>query len=125
MSEVFVKGTLVAGAVLVVAAAAYLGHRRERHAAGSAPLSLHGVGGSVLFFTDAACKRCDVMRDRLLTLGAAFDEIAYDREPEVHSRVGVIGVPLLVVRDNAGRVVDRAAGVVSLRRLARLLSHAG
>lgn len=78
----------------------------------------------MLLFTDAACRRCDLVRDRLVTLAAGFTEIAFNHEPDLHRAIGVTGVPLLVVRDGSGRIVDRVAGVASVRRIRLALSLA-
>ena len=121
MSETLARLLLTAAAVGVVGAVAYLGRRRERRSASVARLRLDGVQGRVLFFTDSACKRCDVVRHRLESLGAAFREIAYNHEPELQQAIGVTGVPLLVVRDRAGTIVDRVAGVASVGRIRRAL----
>ncbi len=123
MSEPWVRAVVTIAGVGVVLLVAYLGRRRERRDAAGTPLRLDGIQGRVLFFTDAACARCDLVRDRLDSLGAAFAEIAYNHEPDLHLAIGVTGVPLLVVRDGAGAVVDRVAGVASERRIRRALSH--
>jgi thioredoxin-like negative regulator of GroEL len=52
-----------------------------------------------------------------------FTEVAYDQEPEVHQRVGVTGVPLVVIRDAAGVEVRRFAGVMPKARLAVALGR--
>lgn len=95
----------------------------ERRRAGRAPLDLQGIDGRVVFFSDATCTRCDIVRVHLESLGAEFVEIAYDRDPETHRRVGVTGVPLLVIRDADGREVRRFAGVMPKARLALALDR--
>lgn len=125
MSETLARALLTAAALGVVLGVAYLGRRRERRAAAITQLRLDGVQGRMLFFTDAACKRCDLVRDRLESLGATFVEIAYNHEPDLQRAIGVTGVPLLIVRDGAGTIVDRIAGAASVRRIRRALSQAG
>ena len=121
MSDGLVRALAAVVAVGVVLGVGYLGRRRERRAAMATRLRLDGIKERVLFFTDSACKRCDLVRGRLESFGAAFAEISYDHEPELHRMIGVTGVPLLVVRNDAGTIVDRIAGVASVRRLRRAL----
>jgi predicted DsbA family dithiol-disulfide isomerase len=110
---------LVTVCALVAAFAfAFWAHRRDRRRAVRAPLDLGGVDGRVLFFSDAACTRCDIVRSHLEALGATFTEIAYDREPDAHRRIGITAVPLVVVRDESGAEVRRFAGVMPKARLA-------
>jgi len=125
MSDVAVRALVAVAAVSIVIWVAFWGNRRERHAAVAAPLQLDGIEARVLFFTDVACRRCDLVRARLESLGTVFAEIAYNHEPDLHRTIGVTGVPLLVVRDGAGVVVDRVAGLASARRLRRALAHLG
>ncbi len=123
MSEWAIPSILSAAAVGVVLGVAHLGHRRERRNAMTSQLRLDDVEGSVLFFSDAACRRCDVMRDRLESIGADFVEIAFNHEPDLQRAIGVTGVPLLVIRDQSGTIVGRIAGVASAKRIGRLLAR--
>lgn len=111
------------GALAIAVAVAFAAHRRERRRAIRARLDLDGVDGRVIFFSDVTCTRCDIVRSHLEALDAEFTEIAYDREPEVHRRVGVTGVPLVVIRDSAGAEVRRFAGVMPKARLAFALGR--
>jgi predicted DsbA family dithiol-disulfide isomerase len=113
------------GAVAVALVVAFMANRRERRRAIHAPLDLGGVEGRIVFFSDATCTRCDIVRAHLETIGGDFTEIAYDREPEAHRRIGVTGVPLVVIRDERGIEVRRFAGVMPRARLARALGRDG
>lgn len=120
MSEGVVRALVV---LLVVGggfAAALAARAIERRRVGSTSLDLAGLTEGVLFFSDSACRRCDIVRDRLDDVDAAYVEIRYDEQPETHRRVGVTGVPLVVIRE--GDEVTRLAGVVSRRRLARAVA---
>lgn len=114
---------LTGAAVGVVLGVAYLGHRRQRRTAMTTQLRLDGVEGAVLFFSDVACRRCDLVRDRLESIGVDFVEIAFNHEPELQRAIGVVGVPLLVIRDDSGTIVGRMAGVPSARRIGRALAR--
>lgn len=118
MSDLALRLVVMGVAVGAAVGVASWARRRERRRALRAPLDLTGLDGEVLFFSDAMCSRCDVMRDRLVALGVEFHEIAYDRDPATHRRVGITGVPLVVVRDGTGREVRRFAGVPGRARLA-------
>lgn len=120
MSEPLARALLVVAVVALALLTGWLGRRIARRRAEDVPLDLTGLGGRVLFFTDSACRRCRVVRGRLDELGAEYTEIRHDQEPETHRRVGVTGVPLIVVRD--AESVTKLAGVVSRRRLARALA---
>lgn len=112
-------------AVAVVASVAFLGRRRGRRKAEKAPLELDSLVGLVLFFSDVACTRCDLMRRRLEKLEVNFVEIAHNHEPGLLDRIGVTGVPLLVIRDKSGVIVDRVAGAASVWRIRRALARSG
>lgn len=121
MGDTLVRFLVVAAVLSVALGVAGIAHQLSRLRAGRAPLSLEGLEGRVLFFTDSQCTRCDVVRAHLDALSADYVEIPYDQEPETHQRVGVTGVPLLVVRDREGREVRRFAGVISKARLSAAL----
>lgn len=112
---------LIGGALAIAVGLAHLARGRERRRAASAPLNLAGIDGRVVFFSDAVCARCDIVRVHLEALGADFTEIAYDEHPDLHRQVGVTGVPLVVIRDEAGAEVRRFAGVAPKARLAAAL----
>ena len=114
---------LVVVAVGIVLGGAWLGRNHQRRHVTRSPLRLDEVEGRVLFFTDVACRRCDLVRDRLVALNAAFSEIAFNHQPDLHRAIGVTGVPLLVVRDDSGAIAYRIAGVASVRRIRRALSR--
>lgn len=118
MDETVVRALIVAAILVAALAVAFVARHREQRRARRSPLDLRGLSGTVVFFSDTACFRCRIVRSRLDAVGVEYTEVAYDREPEVHRRVGVIGVPLVVIRDEAGSEVRRFAGVVSKARLA-------
>jgi predicted DsbA family dithiol-disulfide isomerase len=113
----------LAAAVMVALAVAWWARRRDRRGAIRARLDLTGIEGRVVFFSDATCARCDVVRARLEAIGVPFTEIGYDRDPEVHRQVGVTAVPLVVVRDATGAEERRFAGVVPRARLAAVIGR--
>ena len=112
-----------AAAIAVALMVAVWAHRGERRRAVRARLDLAGIDARVVFFSDVTCARCDIVRSHLEALDAEFTEIAYDREHEVHRRVGVTGVPLVVIRDATGAEVRRFAGAMTKARLALALGR--
>jgi len=121
MSEGLLRLVLAAAFVVAVVGTAVVAGATRRRRAGVSPLELDGLGDGVLFFSDAACVRCDAVRAELDRWGGPYSEHRYDEEPEIHRGAGVIAVPLVVVRDEAGREVARFVGGGSVRRLRRLL----
>ena len=116
-----VVGAVVVAGVLVTAAARI----RERRRVSNAPLHLDGIEGRILFFSAADCSRCGAVRALLDRLRLPYREVAHEDAPGVQERVGVEGVPLVVVRDAAGMEVARFAGRVSARRLRRAIMREG
>lgn len=117
-------GVIAAVAALAGAlGVAWWARTAERRRAGRVSLDLEGIEGRVVFFSDANCTRCDIVRAHLESLDAEYVEIAYDRDPETHRRVGVTGVPVVVIRDADGREVRRFAGVMPKSRLAIALGR--
>jgi len=125
MAESLVRALIGAGVALVAAAIAWMAWRAERRRAVTSALVIDGIDGRILFFSDAACVRCDEARAVLESVGEPFTEVAYDSEPDRLRAAGVKAVPLVVVRRTDGAEVGRIAGKVSTSRLRRLLRAAG
>lgn len=120
MSEPVVRILVVAAAVAIAIGVA-LGFRlSERRRVAKAPLDLGTLRSPVTLFSDAGCTNCDQARTALQEEGVDFEEFRYDHHPEVFAAVGVSGVPLIVVKDEAGDEMGRIAGRVSPRALRRL-----
>ena len=113
--RVVLVAAIVAAGVLVVTVA----RLRERRRVRDAPLRLDAIEGSILFFSAADCARCGAVRALLDRMRLPYHEVAHEDAPGVQERVGVKGVPLVVVRNAAGEEVARFAGRVSARRLRR------
>ncbi len=121
MTDLVVRLVIVAATLAVAGGLAYVAHRRTARRMEVAPVDLSGFGGRVLFFSDAACRRCPVVRDLLDELGVDYAEFSYGEHPEGMRAAGITAVPLVVVRDEAGGEVGRIAGRPGVRRLRRLL----
>ncbi|MEE9298074.1 MAG: glutaredoxin domain-containing protein [Acidimicrobiia bacterium] len=117
MIELLPRVALVGGALGVALLVAAAARSRDRRNVLRTALHLTGVEGRILFFSDSVCSRCDAVRAELDRLGVDYREISYSDSPDLQRRVGVIGVPLVVVRDADGVELARLAGKVSRRRL--------
>jgi glutaredoxin len=123
MNEAAARALLIVAAIGVVVATPLVARMRAAAAASRAPLDLSGLTGSILFFSDAACRRCERVRAMLERWAPSFVEIRHDTDRDAHQRAGVDAVPLVVVRDRHGAVVARFAGVPSARHLRRAIAR--
>lgn len=112
-------------AVLAALGFAYGANRWVRRRAETARLDLSGITGRIVFFSDAACRKCPDAREALVAGGVDFEEIRYGDDPARFRATGAPAVPLVVVRDASGAEVGRIAGEVRARELRRLLTQAG
>jgi hypothetical protein len=124
MSEGAVRVLVVGGIAVLALLAAWVAWWLPAWRAGRGHLDLSGVEGRILLFTDRRCTRCGTVRDMLAASGEEFEEIRFDDDPGLWAQIGVEAVPLLVVRDAAGRVTGKIAGVPRRARLQRVLSRA-
>jgi glutaredoxin len=114
-----------AGLIAVALGVALVARRAERRTAVRSPLNLAGVEGRVVLLSDAACPGCADLRRLLDAAGVPFTEVAYDTDPEFARSIGVVAVPLVVVRGPDGQEAGRIGGRVSPRRFRRLIEAAG
>ena len=115
-------------ALVAVASAllfAWGANRLIRRRAERVPIDLTGIEGRIVFFSDAACRRCDAARERLAASGVAFEEVRYGDDPARFRATGTPAVPLVVVRDADGAEVGRIAGEVRAGELQAMLEKAG
>ncbi|GMQ97831.1 MAG: hypothetical protein BMS9Abin17_0334 [Acidimicrobiia bacterium] len=78
----------------------------------------------IVLFTSTDCSTCKRAISRIHESGLTFREITYDLEPQRFDAWGVTGVPLTIVLDAAGSIVDGMSGVPSIRRLRRAAQKA-
>ncbi len=125
MADPWVRALIGLGAVAAAVGVGFGARVASRRRIEVRPLDLTGIEGRVVFFSDAACLRCDEARAELQDAGVAFEEVAYDAHPGRLQAAGVTAVPLIVVRAPDGGEVGRIAGRVDPRRLRRLLARSG
>lgn len=123
MSEATVRVFIAGAGIAVVVLTALIGHRVERRKAQVSPLDVSGISGGITLFSDVGCNNCDLVRAMLEETGHVFQEIGYETDPAAHTKVGITGVPLVVLIDKTGALRGRIAGVPSRRRLQHALAH--
>jgi glutaredoxin len=123
MSEPLVRFLVVAAAVAVAIGVALGFRMSERRRVAKAPLDLVTLRSAVTLFSDDGCANCDQARSALVAEGVDFEEFRYDHHRDVFTAVGVFGVPLIVVKDEAGDEVGRIAGRTSARAVRRLIAN--
>ncbi len=79
----------------------------------------------IVLFTSTDCSTCKRAISRIRESGLTFREITYDLEPQRFEAWGVTGVPLTVVLDADGGIVDGMSGVPPIRRMRRAVQRAG
>ncbi len=103
MSDVWLRLSLIAGALAVAAVAAVV--LRSRVAGRPRQLESTGLGPGVYLFTSTACADCSPARRKLIDeLGeGGFVELGWEQEPGVFHRLGVDAVPAtaIVARDGS------------------------
>ena len=121
MSEPLARALVVASALVVALAVAFVAWRGPRRRARAVALDLSPLEpGTTVFFTDPVCATCDTARARLRSAGVTFVEVSYGSDPELMRAVGVEAVPLVVVVDRDGGESARIVGVPTRRGLASL-----
>lgn len=85
-------------ASLAVAFVARRGIAFVRH-----PLRAQGLEPGVTLFTSETCDACRRARASLKGVGAEFVEISYEAQPDEFDRLGITGVPSIVIVDDEGR----------------------
>ena len=97
MGEVWIRLSVVAGALVVALAAVALLRMRRRER----PETIESVGLSpgIYLFTSATCLDCSPARQSLLdSLGASgFTEISWEDGPETFRELGVTAVPATLI----------------------------
>lgn len=78
----------------------------------------------VVLFTSLDCATCKETITLLRAKGVAFREITHELEPQRFEAWQVLAVPLTVVLDNEGAVIDVFTGIPNLRRLVGALRTA-
>jgi hypothetical protein len=119
VAEFLLRVALVAAVVAVAAGIAFLARRRPYHA----PIDVAGAGFApgLVVFTSTACQRCRLVLAAAKATGAPLREVTFEIEADLQQTLGVTGVPLTLVINEAGEVSAQFAGLVRSRQLRRAL----
>lgn len=111
----------IAALVVVVVARLLGGHRQTRQ-----PIDLRGAGlrGALVLFTSTDCANCATVRSMLAASGLRPREVTWELEPATMERAGVGAVPLTVVVDGEGAVIEQWTGVPTRRWVRRAVAAA-
>lgn len=122
MSDLTIRLIIVAAVVVFVAAVSLLARRLG--APYHAVLDLSGLDlpAGLVMFTSTECENCKKALAVAKATGAPLREITHEIEPGAFEKAGVTGVPLTVVVDAGGTVVDQVGGIPPRRRLLRALA---
>lgn len=125
MDDLAARVLIVAGVVAIAVVATLLARRfgSPHHV----PVDLTGLGlpSGIVIFTSTTCANCKEALARVRGTGAPVREVTHEIEEAKFEAAGVSGVPLTVIVDDDGRVVDQIAGVPRPGRLQRSLRRAG
>lgn len=86
------------GVALAVAFVARRGIAFVRH-----PFRAQGLAAGVTLFTSETCDACRRARVSLTELEAEFVELSYEAHPGEFDRLGITGVPSIVILDHEGQ----------------------
>jgi hypothetical protein len=124
MTDEAVRLLLVAGTLTVAILVAFVVNRLRKPPHPALSVQDEGERPGVVLFTALECSMCKDTIAVLRSRGIQFREITHELEPQRFERWGVLAVPLTVVLDEDGIVVDAVAGVPSQRRLTSALRAA-
>lgn len=113
---------LATAALIVVVLARMVGGHRHT----SQPIDLRGAGlpGGLVLFTSTECANCATVRSMLAATGLRPREVTWELEPATMERAGVGAVPLTVVVDGDGAIIEQWTGVPSRRWVSRAVAAA-
>jgi hypothetical protein len=125
MTDEAARLLLVIGVLALAGLVAALISRIQRPPHPTLVVHAEGARPGVVLFTSLDCTTCKKTVALLRSNDVAFREITHELEPQRFESWGVLAVPLTVVLDDDGGVVDAITGVPSSRRLAGALRTAG
>jgi len=122
MSEFAIRLLVVAGVVLFVAMVSLVARRLGAPYHAGVDLGGLDLPPGLVMFTSTECENCKKALAIAKATGAPLREITHEIEPGTFEKAEVTGVPLTIVIDAAGNVVDQFGGIPQRRRLARALA---
>jgi hypothetical protein len=125
MTDEVARLLLVAVVLAVAGLVAFVITRLKKPPHPNLVVQADGDRPGVVLFTSLECSTCKDTITRLRGKGVVFREITHELEPQRFEAWQVLAVPLTVVLDDEGAVVDAIAGIPSPRRLTGALRVAG
>lgn len=125
MTDEVVRALLAVGALIVAGVVALVITRLTKPPHPTLVVQPDGDRPGVVLFTSLECVSCKDTITLLRGKGVVFREITHELEPQRFEAWQVLAVPLAVVLDEQGSIVDAITGVPPLRRLTRALHDAG
>lgn len=125
MSDQILRVIVVLAVVSVAVLAAFIARKLAKPVHPEVTVGEVGDRPGVVLFTSTDCSNC---KEAIATLEGAsipFREVTYDLEPHRFEIWDVLAVPLTVVVDGDGKVVDAFSGVPRPKTLTRAVRTAG
>ncbi len=119
------RAIVVLGVLGVGLFAAFLARKLARPVHPNITVGDVGDRPGVVLFTSTDCNNCKEAINVLQSASIPFREVTHDLEPQRFDTWNVVAVPLTVVLDAEGNIVDSAAGVPRRRALIRAVQAAG
>jgi thiol-disulfide isomerase/thioredoxin len=116
---------IVLAVVSVAILAAYVARKLAKPVHPKVTVGEVGDRPGVVLFTSTDCSNCKEAIATLESASIPFREVAYDLEPHRFETWDVLAVPLTVVVDGDGNVVDAISGVPGRKTLTRAVRTAG
>jgi hypothetical protein len=125
VSDQLIRVTIVLGVVAVAVLAAFLARKLAQPMHPRITVGDVGDRPGVVLFTSTDCGNCKEAISVLQSASIPFREVTHDLEPQRFDTWNVLAVPLTVVLDAEGNIVDSLTGVPRRRALIRAAQAAG
>lgn len=124
MTEAVLRLGLTLAVIAVAAGIAFLARKTVRvHPA--VDIAGAGLPPGIVVFTSTDCGRCKEVLASARSFDVPLREVTYELESDLQQRVGVVGVPLTLVIDRSGNLIEQIAGPAKPRTIRRALTQAG
>jgi hypothetical protein len=114
---------LVGTAALAVVTVALGTRRFQRPVHPQVDIDGLDLPSGLVIFTSTDCATCKEALGVVRRAGVPVREVTWELERRVFERAGIAAVPLVLVVDGEGAVVDQIVGVPRRRRLARAITR--
>jgi len=125
MTDEVIRLLIVAGVLVAAGLVAVVINALRKPPHPSLTVQSDGDRPGVVLFTSLDCSTCKKTIALLRSQGIAFREITYELEPQRFESWQVLAVPLTVILDAGGEVLDVITGTPTSRRLARSVRAGG